>query len=456
MAPDKLSPDKIVEEVADKLIIYLKEGTVSANSFLEKIDLPINNLEELLRVHFLLKKDVMDFIETLPWRIRNIKTSTEKIHSQHKNEVRGRINWQETIKSRCNQNYRDNTLFVCEQTDKNFNIKENIVLKKLLSIIYDIIIKDMGGRPESYSWLADWLGERELAASLETLYFRNIYLERIDIQETQVTDRMIQDTKDSRSEIYRIAANLLELYREMIIEEGWQDDPTEMIKLLENTFIKPEKDSVLFELYWVMKLLENNARRTTCQMEIMEEQGSIVARWQELEREFTLYHDSDGSMDLNWSIGLQEFDKPKNEYLRKKVESRRHAQKFSRIFKNPLGNSFWGGRPDIVIEVKNKVGDLEKVVIGEVKYTGLASTARSGLKELMDYCKLLRCRDSKGEYNFVAGENIVKVEGLLLTDSLSDNQLAEEQSGEIYGLRVRRDYSGEWRSKPVFSPEIKI
>ena len=457
MAPDKLSPEVMVEEIADKLIIYLKEGTVSANSFLEKIDLRINNMEELLRIHFLLKDEVKDFIEELPWRIRNIKTSTEKLNRQRRNEVKGRINWQETIKSRCNQNYQDETLFVCEQTNKNFNIRENIVLKKLLSIIYDIIITDLEGRPESYSWLADWLGKRELASNLESLYFRNIYLERVDIQETQVTNRMIQDTKDSRSEIYRTAAVLLELYRELIVKEGWQNEPAELIKMLNNTFIKPDRDSVLFELYWAMKLLENNARRESCHMELMEKRGSIVARWQEeAGREYTLYHDSDGSKDLGWSIKLDEFDEPENEYLHRRVESRRQARKLSRVFDRPLGSNLWGGRPDIVIEVRDKSGDLEKVIIGEVKYTRLSGTAREGLKELMDYCQLLRCRDGKGDYNYVAGEGSVKVEGLLLTDSLSDDQLAEEQTGEIYGLRARRDHKGEWECRPVYSTELKI
>ncbi len=456
LAPNKITCDEMVKEIADKLIVYLKEGTVNPESFLEKVDLQINNMEQLLRIHFLLKEQVKDFIEELPWRIRNIKTSTEKIHRQHRNEVRGRINWQETLKSRHNQNYRDSTLFVCEQTDKNFNIRENIVLKKMLSIIYDIIVTDLEGRPENYAWLSDWLGERELAATLENLYLRNIYLKRIDIQETQVTDRMIQFTKDSRSQIYRTAAELLELYRELIVKKGWQDDPAEMINLLENTFIKPEKESVLFELYWVIKLLEHNAERDSCQFELIEKYGSIVARWLEKERKYTLYHDSDGSRDLNWSIKLEEFAQPKNEYLRRRVESRKQARKISSIFDKSLGNNLWGGRPDIVIEVRNREDDLEKVIIGEVKYTGLSSTARSGLRELMDYCQLIRRKNKEGDKEFITHYRKPEIMGLLLTDRLTKSQLAEGQTAEIFGLKIRRGYQGNWISEPVFSREIDI
>ena len=456
MAPDKITSDEMVKEIADKLIVYLKEGDVNTKPFLEKIDLQINNIEELLRIHFLLKDKVKDFIEELPWRIRNIKTSTEKIHRQHRNEVRGRINWQETLKSRHNQNYRDSTVFVCEQTDKNFNIRENIVLKKMLSIIYDIIVTELQGRPENYAWLSAWLGERALATTLENLYLRNIYLKRIDIQETQVTDRMIQFTKDSRSQIYRTAAELLESYRELIVKKSWQDDPAEMINLLKNTFIKPEKESVLFELYWVIKLLEHNADRESCEFELIEKHDSIVARWLEKEKKYTLYHDSDGSRDINWSFKIEEFDNPKSEYLRRRVESRRQAREISSIFNKSLGNNLWGGRPDIIIEVRNREDDLEKVIIGEVKYTGLASTARSGLKELMDYCQLIRRKNKEKNKEFITHYQKPEIMGLLLTDRLTKSQLVEGEADEIYGLKIERNYQGNWISEPVFSREIGI
>jgi len=457
LASNKISAEKIIEEIADKLIIYLKEGTISTRSFLDKIDLQVNNMEELLRLHFLLQEKVKKFIMELPWRIRNIKTSTEKINRQRRNEVRGRINWQETLKSRYNQNYQDDTLFTCEQTDKNFNIKENIVLKKLLSIIRNIIVTELEGRPADYEWLDAWLGSRALATSLENLYQRNIYLNRIDIQETRVTDRMIQDTKNSRSEIYRAAAELLEKYREIIVREGWKDDSAELISLLKNTFIKPEKESVLFELYWVMKLLEHNAERKNCQLELIENRSSIVARWQEeAGKEYTLYHDGGGSRNLSWTLTLDEFEEPASEYLQRRVESRRKARKFSRIFNEPLSNNLWSGRPDIVLEARSKEGKLEKVIIGEVKYTALASTARTGLKELMDYCQLLRFKDEGGNYNFVSNKDEVEVMGLLLTDRLPDEQLAEGRSEMLQGLKIRKDITGEWREEPVFSTEIII
>lgn len=118
MTSDKITEGEMVDAVADKLVVYLKDGRLSPRTFLDKIDLQINNMAELLRLHFIIQDDVVNFIKKLPHRIRNIKTSTKKVNRTYKNQVRGRIDWQSTINSRYSQNYRDNTLFVCEQTTK--------------------------------------------------------------------------------------------------------------------------------------------------------------------------------------------------------------------------------------------------------------------------------------------------------------------------------------------------
>ena len=99
---------------------------------MKKMNLNISSINELLRIHFILKTDVMEFIKKLTKRIRKIKTSTDKTNRNFRNEVRGRVNWQDTIKERCKHNYADETLFVWEETDKDFNIKENLVLKKIV------------------------------------------------------------------------------------------------------------------------------------------------------------------------------------------------------------------------------------------------------------------------------------------------------------------------------------
>lgn len=442
LAPEKISTEQMIEEVADKLIVYLKDGQLSTQSFLRKINLDIENIKELLHLHFLIKKEVVKFIQYLPWRIRNIKTSNEKINKTYRNKIQGKIDWQSTITGRYRQNYRDNTLFVCEQTNKNFNIKENIILKKLLSIIYGIIINDLQGKPEKYSWLDEWLGDENLAVGLEELYFRNIYLNKIDIQEVTVTDRMIQDTKSSRNILYQEAAELLEFYREQIEREGWRENVEEITELLKDTFIKPEKESVLFELYWVLKLLDYNAEKY--QMHLIKEGQNMVAHWEKGERNYTLYHDSNGSKELDWFVNIDEFPYVNNEYLFRRIRSRREAQKASAVFNSPIKSTLWAGRPDLIVEVREN-GKLNKVIIGEIKYTNNEETAKQGLKELFDYCQLLKYKKKYVQYEDV------EVVGLLLVDNI---KLPDGDS--LKALKLERNGSRGWESECKLTGEMRF
>lgn len=61
----KLQAEDILKEIADDLIIYLKAGKINCNSFLQNLNIQINNLEQLLRIHFLIHKDVKEFVREL-------------------------------------------------------------------------------------------------------------------------------------------------------------------------------------------------------------------------------------------------------------------------------------------------------------------------------------------------------------------------------------------------------
>ncbi|MFN2363904.1 MAG: hypothetical protein ABR596_06355, partial [Halarsenatibacteraceae bacterium] len=118
MTGHKISREQMLVEISDKLIIYLKNGNISTESFLKKIDPNIKNFKHLIRIHFLLHEDVKAFISSLPVEIRNIKTSTRKENRLYQGEVRGRINWQGTIASRYRSGYPDSTAYVCQETSK--------------------------------------------------------------------------------------------------------------------------------------------------------------------------------------------------------------------------------------------------------------------------------------------------------------------------------------------------
>ena len=129
-----------------------------------------------------------------------------------------------------------------------------------------------------------------------------------------------------------------------------------------------------------MKLLEANTEEY--ELELVEEGNGIVAHWQKEGQKYTLYHDGDGSNDLSWSVNLDGFSSVQNEYLLRRIESRKQAKNISQIFKSPLKPTLWVGRPDLIIEVREKEGALKKLIIGEVKYTNNEGTAKQGIGQI--------------------------------------------------------------------------
>lgn len=138
-AAEQLRAKQLIDEISKNFHTYLMNG-VRFESFSREIDpnLNIDEIDKLLRIHFVLKEELINFVQKLPERVRGIKTTLEK-KSIKTREVRGNIEWLKTIQQRCKVNYKDKTLFICNKSEKNFNINENLVLKKLLRIVHTIL-----------------------------------------------------------------------------------------------------------------------------------------------------------------------------------------------------------------------------------------------------------------------------------------------------------------------------
>ena len=193
----KTSKEELMKAISDDLIIYLKSGKLSPKPFLNQLNLNIDRIEDLIKIHFLLLPEVRDYILDLPHLIRNLKTSTNLTNAICHNEVRGSIHWQNTINLKLNTNYRDNTLFVCNEIDKWYNTKENVVLKKFIRTVYNIIFVDIHmDRFADYSW---YIKGDHINRIIKQIYEKNVYISRIDIENIYVTDRMIEDVIKSRN-----------------------------------------------------------------------------------------------------------------------------------------------------------------------------------------------------------------------------------------------------------------
>lgn len=415
----KTSKEKLIKEISEYLIIYLKSGKLSLNSFIKDINLDIKDMDQLLKIHFILRDDVKNFVQELNKMIRSFKTSTITTNQLLFGEVKGHIDWQKTIINRLNINYEDKTIFSCNERYKNYNIKENLVLKELLRTIYNIVFNDIDlNRVSSYSWFSKW---ELLKNELNYVYKKNIYIKKIKDKNVNVTDRMINDTLKSRNQLYREAARLLAAYRRIM---NYRINKEEVSEMLSQTFITPEKESVLFELYWVISLIKNNAMGE--KLYLVNGRENMVAKWEDELYAYEIYHDSTGSGELLFQVNLDEVDNSENDFLNRSVCSYKKAMKLSeQIFRSNLDKSYWRGRPDILIEIKDKnTNTLKKVIIGEVKYTDKIETAKIGLKELLEYIMLVKDSDSNYLYNEEKGE--VEIKGILFLDNVEALDIENE------------------------------
>ena len=392
----KTTPDKLINEIGDNFNMFLKAG-IRLETFSKKIDpeLNINNLNKLLRIHFVLTGDVIDFVQALPKRVQRIKTTVDKRSRILNGEVRGRIEWDKTIKERGKCNYSDLTLFVCNQTEKNYNISENIVLKHLLSIIHSIVFEDL--KPaidKDYKWVESWTeNQNKLKTTIRKVFLRNIYIKRITSDDVELTERMIHSTSKSRNKIYRDAARLLLRYNKIMKHDL---DSEEAKELLRNTFIKPERTEVLFELYWVIQMIEAKSGKELkdVKFNIIDGTNNIVAEWGAGDCIYRIYHDSNGSFQFleKCEDVFKDIIVDKDGYLvREENVFRKWQEMCSEVFSLEKGDSFWGGRPDILLEkYKNGSDNPEQVFIGEVKYTDSKEYAAQGLRELLEYMALIK------------------------------------------------------------------
>lgn len=446
----KASTEELLDAVADDFHTYLRRGVrfdqVIGSAHAE---LNIDDIETLLRIHFVLtetKADgevgVVNFVRELEDRVRRVKTTTAPQSQEYRGEVRGRIDWQKTVKSRARRGRLDEPVFVCSEPEEHYNIDENIVLKRLLTVIYEIVTEDLEyarENPEGYEWLSAWtssIGDPDRHAEsatevLERVYERNVYLQRIDVEEDAVTERMIESVKRSRSAFYREAAELLGQYRQLMRHEL---DTEEAREILNHTLIAPEKAEELFELYWVFSVLNEFDSAQYRVLADWRDRSSAVAEWEQKGSRYVLSHNSTGeALTFRERIADETIEPDGYLYRLSKV-----LEEWNSLSEELLGrgqsDSLWGGRPDIVLERFEQDEDgewmLDDVLIGEVKYTQDVEYAATGLRELLEYMAFVRHADESGEY-VEETEHIlesVAVRGLLFTDDL-DHETGETSDG---------------------------
>jgi len=412
----------LLNEIAPDLVAYLKGGTtVNLASFAAKAlpELSSPDLDRLLNIHFVLTETgdgevgVVDFARDLPGRLQRIRTTVEPRTRRYDGEVHGRVQWNRTLLERSSRIGAGDLLFVCDEIERNYETAENLVLKAVIGIITGIVQQDLAtvyqnGTP---AWLGIWAPDSRLRQEFLNASGRNVYLRRIKADADQITDAMIARALRSRLPLYRDAAALLARYRRLMRHEL---DQAEACRLLTTTFIRPDRAAVLFELYWVLRIVR--AFRECgglVQFKPIEPGAPYVARWTIAGDVYTISHDSTGRFGFSESAAAaRETLGSSDTYFGRTL--RVHAE-FQAL---TGGNSdhLWGGRPDLILEVTRADG-CRSVLLGEVKYTRSRDYAAQGLRELLEYMALARDGDYLETYDRILGEES-QIRGCLFTDEL--------------------------------------
>lgn len=389
----------LLDEIGDEFCAYLQSGDICLNSFFRRIDptLNINDIKRLLRIHFVLTEDrdgekgVINFVKELPRHLRRIKTSVQQRPDIFEDEIKGKINWQKTYIERNKKNAKSKNLFVCDRIDRDYDISENFVLKKIISVIHSIVYYDLKPAIDNnYFWIKDWSEDKLLKHTLKNVFFKNIYLRRIKpVEYILLSDREINKVMSSRKKVYRDSAKLLARYNKLMNYDLHLEEAKE---LLRNTFIHPEKTEVLFELYWVFKIIQAFQKNSqNVRFNIIDGTNNIVAEWEDKKCKYRIYHNSVGRFRF-WE-SLREASVPEDDgfFVRESIALKKWEQLSALFFDLNKLDSLWGGRPDIILEISDIHTDrISKVLIGEVKYTDNINYAAEGLRELLEYVSLIK------------------------------------------------------------------
>lgn len=424
-----METNELIEQLTQDILSYVMHGEfpedeLASDLKYEELDERFDDYELLMDLHFILKSDLTKFVEKLPHRIRSIKTQTKNVSNTQRGTIEGRINWSSTIKERYSGNPGDNSLFVTDNRTEHYDIDENIVLKKLISIIYHTLQNAREHLENDYEWVnEEW--SQEKMDEMERIFERDVHVKRIKSpEEYEPTDRMLNSAKNSRQKIYRKAAELIEKRRRL-----YNGDEEEIEKLLQETAITPDDEETLFELFVLFKYISNieKLQEENFKLKTISSDKQEVARI-EGDKEIVLYHDN-SAKDRSLSFYTDALEKDKEELTRTEKVEREAHDIINNYFENEDAQK-QTGRPDvIVLEIKDKDKNSFEYLITEIKNSSNKQTIREGVKETLEYLAFLRVDEelvfgnNDGESYFGPGKNGV----LVIQDLDKETQEMSEQ-----------------------------
>jgi hypothetical protein len=417
----KLAAETLIEEVQSELVTFLQSGTIAEHdvvSTLDFTDLEIDEFSRLKRIHFCLSDPVVDFVDQLPDRLRGIKTATQRERVNTKGEIRGSIDWSETTKLRHTESIGDRSVFACESPYVEYDIPENLVLKRLLWVIYRTATQEL--REFEYEWRRTQWSDEDIR-QFERLYNRNIHLNRIrDGDSISLTRRDLTAARTARGALYTEAYDRFDTY-DQLQENDFSGQKVQ--KLLRDTLIVPERLPRLFELFCVFKLIRVLADLYSgLSLQVIEPGASEIAVLAGESRRIEIYHDKQGSLRFREQMDDIEAETPFFKRYQDVFET--HEELLDAFLSRGAEQTLYSGRPDVVVEIYSRDASdwvLSDILLGEIKYTESDQAFSRGLRELIEYAKFARIGSGKNDYIDEIGS--ISVSGLLITDGVETESI---------------------------------
>jgi hypothetical protein len=398
--------DELIEELTTDILGYVMHGAFPEEHVVGEIkpaglDHRFDEYEMLVRLHFILKPEVVEFVQALPKRVRQIKTQTENVSHRGRGQVKGRINWNKTIRERNARAPGDSSIFVFDDRSESYDIDENVVLKQLISIIYHTLDDCREYLDREYEWVTDsWQENLALVDRLENIFERNVHVTRISPpKEYEPTSRMLESAAEARSPLYREAATLLSEYRTLL-----DADEESLRELLESTAITPSDDETLLELFVLFKYISaiEDLFNGEFNLRTIESGKQEVARLDanHSDLEIVVYHDSSArNHDVTFT---QEPTGQPTDFSRHEMVEHASLETAKNYFKDPELES-WTGRPDVIV-IEARHGGRRDYHITEVKNSTERPTVRSGITETLEYLAFFQEKISEEDTEYVFGD----------------------------------------------------
>lgn len=251
--------DLLLGEIKEFLHLYFFKGSISNNpnkQIEDLFDLSKEDLDTLKAIHFLLSDEVKNLVEIMPTLMRNLSHSTRKETEEFRGQIKGRIDWNQTLKERMSQGFDDKSLFICQPPSKYYDLEENQLLKFILNKIISlknnfvdfIALTELDvEKIDSSDWQKKVSNIYQIAKkTLKKVYFDDITSIKV------VKSKHLRKTYKNRNQLYHRVAKAYILYEDLFVLE----DKFVLRDLVENRLIKAADPDKLYEIYVFFNLIK--------------------------------------------------------------------------------------------------------------------------------------------------------------------------------------------------------